>query len=201
MHIYSSINNDSEMFDLKDTVNYHNDITNYVSVEEMVAYMFAVLEEYDRCMLKKQEAEINPMSGRVMMRMKNGLSFELPENVQKFAIAKYLEMKEKKRNENNIEGFNGFEEFKFENNELVNENDKKYNNNDDYDDYDNNDNNYNQKSYLDNQNNKKPSYNFTKKLFLKIKNKKVFMLVKIALVFLLIFAIYKYYNEINRPNF
>lgn len=112
MSTYSDISEDYKMFDSKAPVDYYDSITNYVSVEEMVKYMFSVLEEYDRCLMKKKNAKTNPMSGRVMMRVSNGLSFEIPENIQKMAISKYLEMiGDKKRVKNsgmekfgNIEG-------------------------------------------------------------------------------------------------
>lgn len=93
MSDYSSISEDYIMFNNKATVDYYDDIRNYVSEDEMMKYMFSVIAEYDRCMSHGQSAKINPMSGRVSMRLENGLEFEIPENVQKVAIVSYLNMK------------------------------------------------------------------------------------------------------------
>lgn len=95
MSTYSEVSEDYKMFDTKAEVDFYNSIENYVSVEEMMNHMFSVLTEYDRCLDNKQDAKVNPMSGRVMMRVKNGITFEIPENIQKMAIAKYMGMKSK----------------------------------------------------------------------------------------------------------
>jgi hypothetical protein len=97
MSTYSEISDDYKMFETKAEVDFHNNITNFVTVEQMMEHMFAVLAEYDRCMANKQDAKINPMTGRVSMRVQNGLSFEIPENVQKLAIVEYLEMKNRRK--------------------------------------------------------------------------------------------------------
>lgn len=95
MSSYSEVSEDYKMFDTKAEVDFYNSIENYVSVDDMMKHMFAVLVEYDRCLDKKQDAKVNPMSGRILMRVSNGLTFEIPENIQKIAIAKYLESENK----------------------------------------------------------------------------------------------------------
>jgi hypothetical protein len=97
MSTYSEVSEDYKMFETKADANYHDSITNHVSVNDMMQYMFAILVEYDRCLSNKVDAKINPMSGRVMMSVGNGLKFEIPEDIQKLAIVKYLEMKNKKK--------------------------------------------------------------------------------------------------------
>jgi hypothetical protein len=126
MSTYSDISDDYKMFETKATVDYYDSITNHVSVEEMMKHMFDVLAEYDRCLSKKQDAKVNPMAGRVIMRVSNGTTFEIPENIQKLAIARYLEITgdkkkstkyrdkknkktAKKEGSEVLEGFEGFE--------------------------------------------------------------------------------------------
>jgi len=93
MSTYSEISDDYLMFETKMPVDYHDSIENYVSTEDMFRHMFNVLLEYDRCMSDKRDAKINPMSGRVSMRLENGLEFQIPEDIQKIAILKFIEMK------------------------------------------------------------------------------------------------------------
>jgi hypothetical protein len=102
MSDYSTINEDYAMFETKAPVNYYEDIRKQVSINEMVNYMVGILLEYDNCMLAGQDAKTNPMSGRITMRTKNGTLFEIPENIQKFTISKYYELKSRQQNGENI---------------------------------------------------------------------------------------------------
>lgn len=101
MSTYSEISDDYLMFETKMPVDYHDSIENYVSTEDMFRYMFNILLEYDRCMTDKRDAKINPMSGRVSMRLENGLEFQIPEEIQKIAISKFVEMKNNAKDNNN----------------------------------------------------------------------------------------------------
>jgi hypothetical protein len=195
MSTYSTISEDYTMFDTKASVDYHDDITNYVSVDDMMNHMFKVLAEYDRCMSQKQEAAVNPMSGRVMMRMKNGLSFELPENIQRIAIAKYLEIKNQKKDmsihekgsSQKIENFEDVEGFQNENAE----------NPENTENAENVENAENIEEFSE-------CYNKVKKMVtpkLRKKNFNMQTLVTIVLVIIILYALYKYLREENRPNF
>lgn len=225
MSTYSTISDDYKMFETKAPVDYHDDITNYVSVEDMMNHMFKVLVEYDRCMSEKQEAAVNPMSGRVMMRIKNGLSFELPENIQRIAIAKYLEMKNQKKDVKkcvkgvksqklekfeNFEDVDGFEGFQIEHNENVGQMDAStpdepvtastINNptdepTDDADDEPGDDTEKGVEEFSE-------CYNKIKKMVSpKIQKNNMTTIITIVLVLLILFAFYKYFCEENRPNF
>lgn len=88
----------SEIIDTKENVNYYDDITNHVSVEQMVQHMVEILEEYTKCLSMGNDAKINPFSGRVTMNI-NGINFEIPEKIQQLTIAEY--MRQKKHMENN----------------------------------------------------------------------------------------------------
>jgi hypothetical protein len=96
MSTYSEISDNYKMFETKAPVEYHDDVKNYFTVEDMMNYMFNVLNEYDRCMSKKQDAQVNPMGERVHMRTETGIIFEIPQSIQKSAIATHLYLKNKK---------------------------------------------------------------------------------------------------------
>jgi hypothetical protein len=180
MSTYSTISDDYKMFETKALVDYHDDITNHVSVDDMMNHMFHILEEYERCMSEKQEAAVNPMSGRVMMNVGNGLTFELPENIQRIAIAKYLEMKSRgkdvskclEQKEQNIENFDSDN-----NKDGCNENVEEFS----------------------------ECYDKMKKMVapkikkIRMPNRKTAL--TILLIIIIVYATYKYYEENKRPNF
>lgn len=189
MSTYSTISDDYTMFDTKAPVNYHNDITNYVTVEEMMDYMLSVLTEYERCMSEKQDARINPMSGRVQMKLKNGLTFELPQNIQKLAIVKYMEMKNKNQN---IEKFDSVSNENDENGE----NDDDENDDDAEDDVEQNDEQNNVEEFSN-------CYNKMKRMVpRKLCGSKLTTLLTMVILIVLVYAIYKYFlEERQRPDF
>jgi hypothetical protein len=224
MSTYSTISDDYKMFETKAPVDYHDDISNYVSVEDMMNHMFKVLVEYDRCMSEKQEATVNPMSGRVMMRMQNGLSFELPENIQRIAIAKYLETKNQKKDVQKcvksvkslsqklekFEDISGFEGFQIEHNENVTaaadatgepvEEQVEEQVEEPVEEPV-------EEAAEEPENEKKVEefsecYNKIKKMVSpKLQKNNMTTIITIILVLLILYALYKYFCEENRPNF
>jgi len=82
--------------------------TNKVSREEMIRYMFKILEEYDRSMSIGHDPEINPMSGRISMQLNDNTSIDIPENVQRYAISLYVDMKKNKNSNETV--FNTIED-------------------------------------------------------------------------------------------
>ena len=66
---------------------------NTPSVQEMMQYMFVALDNYNKAMSEGQDPMVNPLNGRVIMRTNDGRSVEIPENVQRMAIVRYLENK------------------------------------------------------------------------------------------------------------
>jgi hypothetical protein len=91
METYSSVSNDYKMFDNK--MDFKESPKSTPSLQEMLKHMFIILMEYEKSMDDKQDAAINPMNGRVTMQLRDGTIFEIPENIQRIAIVKYLEMK------------------------------------------------------------------------------------------------------------
>lgn len=67
---------------------------NTVSNQAMMQYMFVALDNYNKAMSEGQDPIVNPLNGRVIMHTSNGRTVEIPENIQRMAIMRYLENKE-----------------------------------------------------------------------------------------------------------
>jgi len=91
MDSYSTVSGDYTMFDSKMELNEQRESP--VDENDMMAYMFGVLKEYERCLSNGEDAKVNPMSGRVQMQLQDGSSVDVPEHIQRSAIAQFLEMK------------------------------------------------------------------------------------------------------------
>ena len=89
METYSTISGDYQMFEDKMPVNSEN--AAQPSEEEMIRYMFKILTEYNRSISEGQEPAINPLNGRVTMQLSNGQVYEIPEKLQRFSIARYMQ--------------------------------------------------------------------------------------------------------------
>lgn len=182
MSDYSSVSEDYIMFDTKAPVDYHEDVRNQISNDEMMKHMFGVLTEYDRCMVVGQDARVNPMSGRVTMRTRSGSSFEIPENIQKFAIIKYNEMINRQRQqggdigdeevdgevEGEVEEVEGDEEGGLDEEVLEEEGSQ---------------------------------VSMVQKMARRVRGNKLTMILTIILVLVILYALYKYLNENRAPTF
>lgn len=89
METYSTVSGDYQMFDDKMPIDSEN--TDKPSDVEMVRYMFRLLDEYNRSINAGQEPAINPLNGRVTMKLRNGQVYEIPERIQRFAIYRYVQ--------------------------------------------------------------------------------------------------------------
>jgi hypothetical protein len=90
MDTYSSVSGDYQMFENKMQF---QELPKNVTIKDMLRHMFLILIKYDKAMSEGQDAEINPMSGRIIMNLEDGNSMEIPESIQRLAIVKFLEMK------------------------------------------------------------------------------------------------------------
>src|SRR5688500_853423 len=90
MSNYSAVNDDYKMFDNKMPLD-ETENTEAPTEEEMIRYMFNILNEYNRSLNAGTEPTVDPLNGRVVMRLRNGRTYEIPERIQRFAIARYVE--------------------------------------------------------------------------------------------------------------
>ena len=68
---------------------------NTVSNQAMMQYMFVALDNYNKAMSEGQDPIVNPLNGRVIMHTSDGRTVEIPENIQRMAVMRYLENKER----------------------------------------------------------------------------------------------------------
>ncbi|ATZ80299.1 hypothetical protein BMW23_0241 [Bodo saltans virus] len=94
MDSYSAIGDSDKMFDDKAPLNIDN-LTPRVSDEDMLKYTFAVLIEYDRAVSTGETPNIDPMNQQIVMQLDDGSAVAIPENIQRVAIMKYMELKNK----------------------------------------------------------------------------------------------------------
>jgi hypothetical protein len=72
---------------------------NTVSKQEMMQYMFMALDNYNKQMNLGQDPIVHPLNGRIIMKLNNGKSVEIPENIQRMAIMRYLENQQQMQQE------------------------------------------------------------------------------------------------------
>lgn len=88
MDTYSTVNGDYQLFE--DKMPIETETNDMPSQQEMIKYMFKILVEYSRSINAGEEPAVDPLNGRVTMRLNNGKVIDIPEEIQRFAIAQYV---------------------------------------------------------------------------------------------------------------
>jgi hypothetical protein len=88
---------DQPMFENKAAF-HESESVQYPTEREMVLYMFRLLDEYYRSINAAQDPVIDPLNARVTMKLSNGQTFEIPERIQRYALAQYAQAQRQREN-------------------------------------------------------------------------------------------------------
>lgn len=68
---------------------------NYIQIDKKktISYVLSMLNEYDNNIEMKKQSESNPYKDPIYMKTDDGKFVEVPEDLQKYAISKWIEVK------------------------------------------------------------------------------------------------------------
>lgn len=98
-------------FESHASVDFDNDITNYLSIDEMQQYVFDLLIDYNTNKMNGDRDCIDPLNMPVVIELNNGAKFTVPDEIVDLAKNKFYTMMNRKDVEdiqdNRFEGFYG----------------------------------------------------------------------------------------------